>query len=131
MIESLLSQLSAYYESNPLGLAFIGNRIAVEPIFDSDKSRSGLWIPDEAKSRCTQGIIKYIGPACSPDYAIGDYVIFSGYSGDIIRFESQLALVLPEDAIEGKVVVIPEELEKIISQLQTFTSILDARQVSR
>jgi co-chaperonin GroES (HSP10) len=129
MISALLTQLREYYDSHPLGLTFTGNRIAVEPLFDSDISPGGIVIVDEAKSRCTQGIIKYIGPACTSDYAVGDYVIFSGYSGDIIRFDEGLALVLPEDAIEGKVVAIPEDLEKVITQLRSFSSILDARTI--
>ena len=108
VLSGLLTQLAYYYESHPLRLAFVGNKVAIEPIFDNDKSRGGLYIPDQAKGRCSQGIIKYLGAACSGDYAVGDYVIFSGYDGDLIRFEDSLTIVMPESHLQAKIIASPK-----------------------
>jgi co-chaperonin GroES (HSP10) len=60
-------------------------------------SPSGLLhIPDVAKARCDQGIIKYTGPACK-HLNEGDYVLFSPYSGDLVFLED-----------EGRVIVMRE-----------------------
>jgi chaperonin GroES len=60
--------------------------IGVQPIKDSEKTSGGLWIPDEAKERADQGIVKYVGPKCR-DIKIGDYVLFSGYTGTTVQLE--------------------------------------------
>lgn len=75
-----------------------GNKVAVRPRFDSDRSPSGLLIiPEEAKTRADQGIVKYIGPEVK-DTRIGDYVIFSGYAGTLVNMEG-----------EGKLIILPED----------------------
>jgi chaperonin GroES len=76
------------------GLA--GNNVAITPNFDPDISTGGLYIPDSAKERCDQGIVKYIGPKVKW-LQIGDYVLFSGYSGTYLSVEG-----------EGKLIVMPE-----------------------
>jgi co-chaperonin GroES (HSP10) len=76
------------------------NKIAVEPIWDSDYSPSGLIIiPDEAKERCDQGIVKYVGPKVK-DLKIGDYVLFSGYTGTTVRLEGEgIFIIMREDFV--------------------------------
>ncbi len=75
-----------------------GNKVAATPIFDPDKI-GRIWIPDQAKERCDQGIVKYIGPEV--DWCrVGDYILFSGYTGTLIRLEGEgLLIVMPEDFI--------------------------------
>lgn len=71
----------------------LDNKIAVIPLFDPDKSKGGIWIPDEAKERCDQGIVKYCGPKCefiSP----GDFVLFPGYTGQSIRDDEDGVLII-------------------------------------
>ena len=113
----LLRQLSSYYETHPLGLVFTGNKVGIEPIFDPDTSAGGIIIPEQAKGRCAQGIIKFIGRGCTSDLSIGDYVIFSGYDGDLVRFEDTLTIVLPESNIQGIVKALPENFQEKVSQL--------------
>jgi co-chaperonin GroES (HSP10) len=76
------------------------DKIACEPIFDSDISKSGLiHIPEVAQERCDQGIIKYVGPDVE-DLQVGDYVLFSGYSGTLVELEDEgLLIILPEEFV--------------------------------
>ena len=78
-----------------------GNKVAVVPLFDPD-NYGHIIIPDAAKERCDQGIVKYHGPDCER-VKIGDHVIFSGYTGSTIEIEgeSSLLIFLPEDACEA------------------------------
>ena len=78
-------------------------KVVITPIFDPDTTRSGLIIiPDQAKERCDQGVVKYVGP----DVTLvkpGDYVIFSGYSGDLTFLEDEgVFIVMHEEFIIAK-----------------------------
>jgi len=76
-----------------------GNKVACIPIFDTETTRSGLYIPEAARGRCNQGTVKYIGPEVEW-VKPGDFVLFSGYTGTLVRFESDgLLIILPEDLI--------------------------------
>ncbi len=77
-------------------MKLLENRIAVTPIYDPDRIGS-IYIPDSAQERCDQGIVKYIGPEVK-DIKIGDYVLFSGYTGTLVHVED-----------EGSVIIFPEE----------------------
>lgn len=70
------------------------DKVAIDPIFDPDKSPSGLLhIPEQAKERCDQGIVRYIGPDVK-EVKIGDYVLFSGYSGTLMNLEGEGLLII-------------------------------------
>jgi co-chaperonin GroES (HSP10) len=75
-----------------------GNKVACTPIFDPDKI-GRIYIPDMAKERCDQGIVKYIGPKCEW-VKVNDYVLFSGYTGTLVRLEGEgLLIIMPEDFV--------------------------------
>src|SRR6266511_23003 len=90
-------------------LQMIGTKLAVIPLFDPDKTPSGLlYIPEVAKERCDQGIVKYVGPDCKL-VKPGDYVMFSGYTGTALKFEEEGTLILFHEEfvvakIEGQVI---------------------------
>lgn len=69
------------------------NKVAIIPLFDPDKSPGGIWIPEQAKERCDQGVVKYCGPKCEI-VAPGDYVLFPGYSGQNLRIEDEGVLII-------------------------------------
>jgi len=74
-----------------------GTNVAITPVFDPDTTESGrIIIPDIAKERCDQGVIKYIGPEVQW-LREGDYVLFSGYSGTLLSVQG-----------EGKLIILPE-----------------------
>lgn len=78
------------------------DKVAVAYIGDPDKSKGGIYIPDVAKERADQGVVKYIGSEVK-DIKVGDYVVFSGWTGTVLHIEGEGGLIiLPEDQIECK-----------------------------
>lgn len=82
-------------------LKLIRNLVAIAPIYESDKfaTQSGVTIikPDQAKSRTTQGIVKYLGPKVR-ELQAGDYVFYTAYDG--------LLWSLP--GYDGPLIILPE-----------------------
>lgn len=66
--------------------------VAVQPLFEPDHYGQ-IIIPDQNKSRCTQGIVKYLGADCTY-VAVGDHVIFSGYTGTTLDVEGEGLLIV-------------------------------------
>lgn len=93
------------------------NRVACIPIFDSSstgiegfkgavadkgytKPKDGkIILLDEYRERVDQGIVKYVGAGVTREkngFGIGDMVIFSGYSGELVSIEGEgLFIILP------------------------------------
>lgn len=141
-LNEIVKLYSDYYASHPCAIRLRKDQVGIEPIFDNDKSKGGLWIPEQAKSRCSQGIVKYLGPLVK-DIQVGDYVLFSGYNGDLIKLEDELMIVMPEDFIQARVVEIPflsifgnrmswpellQEVKMQIGPLTEMTNKLESRQ---
>lgn len=79
-------------------VGMLGDKVGIIPIFDPDKSPGGIWIPEQAKERCDQGIVKYLGPDCNI-LKLGDYVIFPGYTGQTVRIDNEILILMSEDAV--------------------------------
>lgn len=73
------------------------NKIACVPMFDPDTTESGLlYIPEVAKERSDQGIVKYVGTDCKL-VKPGDHVLFSGYTGTLVKLEGEGLLIVMEE----------------------------------
>lgn len=88
------------------------DKVGVIPIRDPDKI-GHIWVPDVAKERTDQGIVKYCGPDCKYVYP-GMYVTFSGHTGTLIN-------IADENNNLDQVIVLPEDF--------VFAEILDAYQI--
>jgi chaperonin GroES len=71
------------------------DKVFVIAIGDPEKI-GALYIPDTAKERSDQGIVKYVGPDVK-DIKPGDYVVFAGWTGTAIHIEGGIGIILPED----------------------------------
>lgn len=77
--------------------------VAIAPIDEPDTTPGGIIIPDSAKDRTKQGIVKYVGPNCSYVEPL-DYVIYGGYDGKLLMVEGEGRLIIVhEDYISAKV----------------------------
>lgn len=105
------------------------NRVACVPIFDSSDSgikgyenaepaygyqrpKSGnIVLLDDYKERVDQGIVKYVGAGVTREkngFGVGDMVIFSGYSGELVSIEGEgLFIILPARFIVACIVTEP------------------------
>ena len=68
------------------------NQVAIIPMDDPDVTPGGIIIPEMARERTDQGIIKYVG-ADVKDLGIGMQVLFSGYSGTLVHLEGEGRLI--------------------------------------
>lgn len=88
------------------------HKLAVTPLFDTDRYGS-LYIPEQARERCDQGIVKYIGDKCN-FVQIGDHVTFSGYTGTLLSLEGEgLLILLPEDFVVAVIEYDANDVAKI------------------
>jgi chaperonin GroES len=87
-------------------IKLLKNQVAVEPIHDPDFNNTTtrlIKIPDFAKERSDQGIVKYLGEDTDPEIQIGDHVIFSGYTGTTIMIDKELLIIMHSDFIKAKI----------------------------
>jgi len=105
------------------------NRVACVPIFDTSdsgikgydnaeaalgyqKPKSGnIVLHDSYRERVDQGLVKYVGAGVTREkngFGVGDMVIFSGYSGELVSIEGEgLFIILPARFIVATVVTEP------------------------
>lgn len=72
-------------------------QILIDPIYDSDYHNplsKLIKIPDSAKERCDQGVVRELGEDCDPSITIGSHIIFSGYSGTNIGIDGRVFILL-------------------------------------
>lgn len=73
-------------------LGMLKDRIAVLPIEDPEKI-GHIIIPDGAKRRPDQGVVKYRG-ADVKELRVGDHVLFSSYTGEKVSLDGEGVLII-------------------------------------
>jgi co-chaperonin GroES (HSP10) len=70
-------------------------KVAVVPLDDPDTTPSGrIIIPEVARERTDQGIVKYIGAGVTEFIKPGMHVLFSGYSGTLTQIDGEGRLII-------------------------------------
>jgi hypothetical protein len=87
------------------------NMIAVIPLFEKDyyvkTAKVEILKSEISKGRCNQGIVKYVGRRVRT-IRPGDYILFSGYTGSLVRLEKEGDLIFfPEDFALAKIDKVP------------------------
>lgn len=85
----------------------LGDKIVVKPIEAEEKTASGLYLPDSAKKKPTEGEVVAIGNGRILDNGerntltvkVGDRVLFSKYGGNEVTVEGVDYTILDEDQI--------------------------------
>jgi co-chaperonin GroES (HSP10) len=73
-------------------LKMLGRDLAIIPIEDPDRI-GHIIIPEEAKQRADQGVVKYKGPDVR-FLSVGDHVLFSGYTGEKVSLNDEGVLIV-------------------------------------
>ncbi|MBN2348568.1 MAG: co-chaperone GroES [Bacteroidales bacterium] len=68
------------------------------------KTAGGIIIPDSAKEKSNIARVTGISSIDNPEVAVGDTVLYKGYSGTETEFEGKKFLVLPYADILAKIV---------------------------
>ena len=79
----------------------LADRVVIEPIEAEEKTASGIIIPDSAKEKPQQGIIKAVGTEeeMVTDLAVDDKVLFPKYAGNEIQIEGVQYIIMDESDV--------------------------------
>lgn len=85
----------------------LGDRVLVEPAEEKEVKKGGIIIPDSAKEKPTEGIVRALGTGKTDDdgkkvpfdVKIGDRVLVSKYGGTEIKLDGKEYKILNSDDI--------------------------------
>ena len=85
------------------------DRVVIMPSEEAETMRGGLYIPDTAKEKPTQGEVIAVGPGkvekgerIKMDLAVGDKVIYSKYSGSPYTIDGDEVIIIKASDILAK-----------------------------
>ena len=82
----------------------LGDRVVIRVLEQEEKTASGIFLPDTAKEKPSQGEVVAVGPGkvqddgkrVALDVKVGDKIIFSKYAGTKVKFEGTKYLIVSE-----------------------------------
>lgn len=82
----------------------LGDRVVIRVLEQEEKTASGIFLPDTAKEKPSQGEVVAVGPGklqddgkrVALDVKVGDKIIFSKYAGTEVKFEGTKYLIISE-----------------------------------
>jgi len=85
----------------------LADRVVVKPLDEAEQMRGGLYIPDTAKEKPSQGEVVAVGPGkvseegarLEMDVKVGDKVLYGKYSGTDVTLDGEELLILRESDI--------------------------------
>jgi chaperonin GroES len=92
-----------------INLKPLGDRVLVEPVEEKETKKGGIIIPDSAKEKPTEGIVRALGTGKTDDNGkkvpfevkVGDRVLVSKYGGTEIKLDGKEYKILSSDDILG------------------------------
>lgn len=84
--------------------------VAIKMFHDPDESPGGIIIPDIAKTRSKQGIVKYVAEGCK-DLRVGDHVLFGAYDGTVIYVQGEGRLLIVSEEVIPCVINVFEDVK--------------------
>jgi chaperonin GroES len=91
------------------------DNVVVEHVEQKDKSSGGVFLPDTAKEKPQEGIIRAVGPGRVTDKGnvvemhvkVDDRVLYRKYSGSEVKIDGTEYLIIPEKDILAIVDKVP------------------------
>lgn len=85
------------------------DRVLVQRLEQPDQTRSGLFLPDTAKEKPSEGVVLAVGAGSLSDSGavyplsvqVGDRVMFRKYGGNEIKVDGEDRIILRESDILG------------------------------
>jgi chaperonin GroES len=85
----------------------LADRVVIKALEESEQMRGGLYIPDTAKEKPSQGEVVAVGPGklsdegtrIKMDVSVGDKVLYGKYSGTDVTVVGEELLILRESDI--------------------------------
>lgn len=90
-----------------LNIKPLGDRVLVEPVEEKEVKKGGIIIPDSAKEKPTEGVVRALGTGKTDDAGkkipfevkVGDRVLISKYGGTEIKLDGKEYKLLNADDI--------------------------------
>jgi len=90
-----------------LNLKPLGDRVLVEPVEEKEVKKGGIIIPDTAKEKPQEGVVRALGTGKTDDdgkkvpfeVKVGDRVLISKYGGTEVKIEGKEFKLLNSDDI--------------------------------
>jgi chaperonin GroES len=86
------------------------DRVVIMPADEAESMRGGLYIPDTAKEKPTQGEVIAVGPGriekgerIKMDLVVGDKVIYGKYSGTPFTVEGDEVIIIKASDVLAKI----------------------------
>lgn len=82
----------------------LGDRVVIRVLEQEEKTASGIFLPDTAKEKPSQGEVVAVVPGkvqdngsrVALDVKVGDKIIFSKYAGTEVKYEGTEYLIVSE-----------------------------------
>jgi len=82
----------------------LGDRVIISVLEKEEKTKSGIFLPDTAKEKPSEGEVIAVGAGkvydngqrVAPEVAVGDKVMFSKYAGTEVKIDGIDHLVISE-----------------------------------
>jgi chaperonin GroES len=106
-VDSTRNQKPTNSKHMPINLKPLGDRVLVEPVEEKETKKGGIIIPDTAKEKPTEGIIRALGTGKVDDNGkkvpfevkVGDRVLVSKYGGTEVKLDGKEYKILGTDDI--------------------------------
>jgi chaperonin GroES len=87
-----------------MNLKPLGDRVVVEPVEREEKTKSGIVLPDTAKEKPQEGIVRSVGSGRVLDNGtkiplelkVGDKVLYAKYAGNEFKIDEIEYLIISE-----------------------------------
>lgn len=98
-----------------MNLKPLGDRVVIENVEQDEKSKGGIFLPDTAKEKPQEGIVRAVGTGRVLDNGtthamsvkVGDRVVYSKYSGSEIKIDGKELLIVSEKDVLAIVDKVP------------------------
>lgn len=77
----------------------VGNRVIVKPVQSNEKTAGGLYIPDGANQKDSQGEVVAVGTLKDVSVKVGDIIIYAEFGGTSIDVDGQQFVIVKGDDI--------------------------------
>lgn len=94
-----------------MNLQPLGEYVLLQPIEAEEMTAGGLYVPESAKERPTEGLVVALAADSGDDIALGDRVIYKRYAGEEIHVDGDDYRLVPVGDLLAKYVAadaIPE-----------------------
>jgi chaperonin GroES len=89
----------------------LGDRVAIELIEQADKTAGGIYIPETAKEKPSQGKVVAVGnglknekgDSIAMEVKVGDTVMFGKWAGTEVTIDGKKLMIMKESDIMGVV----------------------------